>query len=83
MDSSLAIDPKKLPNNINEKFCEINDDQRIVATTENGFSKSVVKKILSRSCDDLSWIDDGKAKFTPNSLRIKNERYLFLCIAFQ
>ncbi|VDM16119.1 unnamed protein product [Wuchereria bancrofti] len=80
MNPSLAMDPRQLSNDINEKFCSIDEERQVVATTTDSFSKSVVPKVLSRSYENLQWIIE-KTQFAPHSLRVRNDRYLFLCIA--
>ncbi|VDM14891.1 unnamed protein product [Wuchereria bancrofti] len=69
----MAMDPRQLSNDINEKFCSIDEERQVVATTTDSFSKSVVPKVLSRSYENLQWIIE-KTQFAPHSLRVRNDR---------
>ncbi|VDN94664.1 unnamed protein product [Brugia pahangi] len=77
MNLSLDMDPRQLPNDINEKFCSIDEERQVVAITADSFSKSVVPKVPSRNYENLQWIIE-KTQFAPH--RVRNDRYLFLLI---
>nr|CDQ01013.1 Bm4394, isoform d [Brugia malayi] len=65
------MDPSQLPNDINEKFCSIDEERQVVAITADSFSKSVVPKVPSGSYENLQWIIE-KTQFAPH--RVRNDR---------
>uniref|UniRef100_A0A1I7VTS9 MFS domain-containing protein n=3 Tax=Loa loa TaxID=7209 RepID=A0A1I7VTS9_LOALO len=73
MDLSSAMNPKKLSSDINKKFCDAEEEQQVVATTMDNFSKGVATKSQSKSGQNLP-CDSEKTQFALDSLQISNER---------
>ncbi|EFO13875.2 hypothetical protein LOAG_14652, partial [Loa loa] len=72
MDLSSAMNPKKLSSDINKKFCDAEEEQQVVATTMDNFSKGVATKSQSKSGQNLP-CDSEKTQFALDSLQISNE----------
>ncbi|EFO13418.1 hypothetical protein LOAG_15111 [Loa loa] len=67
------MNPKKLSSDINKKFCDVEEEQQVVATTMDNFSKGVATKSQSKSGQNLP-CDSEKTQFALDSLQISNER---------
>uniref|UniRef100_A0A915PKA1 Major facilitator superfamily (MFS) profile domain-containing protein n=1 Tax=Setaria digitata TaxID=48799 RepID=A0A915PKA1_9BILA len=74
MDVSLVLDPKKLQDDMNQRFYDVKEERQVDRNmVENGFGKGVTTKLLSKSYQDLPCIT-GRTKFSLHSLRIRHER---------
>lgn len=74
MDVSLALDPVKLQNDTRRRSFDVRgrlQQPRFgMAQQENGFGKAVLKKLLSKSYQELSRIG-GRRRTSRRSLRTK------------